>query len=149
MKFEYLPQKIDLQHSFRYINGVQIYKGKNEIDYDLAQSLTEDETFKNLITQGAIVLTQEKTEVLNGQPMVETTEVNTPVVPSPMESKPVVSTIELKISELTEAEAINQINQSLTIDQLNSYKADETATKQRQRVFYAIAKKITELDTKK
>lgn len=150
MKFEYLPQKLNLQHPFRYINGVQIYKGINDLPYHLNKILQESVGFQELIEKGAVVYFK-KEEVITD----DKKEVVTPIAPTFIDtSKPELliknePVVNGKISNLSQSEAIAIVNQASSINVLNQYKVEETGTKQRKAIYDAIDNKLKELETKK
>jgi hypothetical protein len=148
MKFEYLPQKVGLQHTFRYIEGVLFYSGINNLSSELFAVLKINESFKELITQGAVILENNEGKI-NEEPIStpEPVVTKTTVVDSKPNVVPIV--FSAKVGDLTEAEAIAMVNKATTVDQLTELRNEENSTKQRKKVFDTITSKSKELEVKK
>lgn len=59
-QFNYLPNRVGLNHPFRYINGIVVKAGLNDISSADYRILKENDTFIKLLEDEAIVLADDK-----------------------------------------------------------------------------------------
>jgi hypothetical protein len=90
MKFEYLPQVVGLQHPFRYINGVQMFKGLNNISPPQSKILNQSELFQDLIAKGAVIVETNKKKPAEAKTITppEVKEEKPSLTPVSAEAKP-------------------------------------------------------------
>jgi len=141
MKFIYNPEKVNLKHPFRYINGVVVRAGFNDIS-DLRQInlLEQNDTFQNLIEKGAISI--------DNPPKKSTTkkqEVKVEEKPSPPPDETPTQEAPEDFTKLAYKDAIALIEQTTDKESLLKYQEQENNGGVRVRVLNAIESRIAEL----
>lgn len=140
MIIEYSPEKINLKHPFRYINGVVIRSGVNQVNSQDYSLLENNDTFIQLLNDGAIVVSQEKSKKkANPKPPVE--------VP-PVEAHPEVATQTVdydSLGKMPYRDAIALVEITDDKELLIKYQEEENSVGQRAKVLKAIEDKINQL----
>lgn len=147
MKFQYNPTVIKLQHPFRYINGILIKNGFNDLDSNTYQSLVNTPTFQELLAEKAIILMEEPkrkrkpVEVKEVQPIKEEVK---PEEPSKQENS--IFPDNFDISKKTVKDGLAIIAEETNIGVLSQWLEQENSVGKRIKIIRAIELKLNSSD---
>lgn len=139
MKFEYRPSVLNLTHPFRYINGILIKGGHNDLNDTDYKQVANTETFQSLIDNQAIIFETKKTP--KRKPTEAVVIATTPPV---VEEKTITTTTE-EFGKIPYKEALAIIDKTTSIDTLLQYQASENANGVRVKVLKVIEGKLSQL----
>ena len=147
MQFSYLPNKIGLNHPFRYIDGVVVKAGLNDVSSTDYRILKANDTFSSLIEKEAIILNEEKTtKKKNPKPEPQPEPVAVVVEPEIVPTEQVIPNQENSSTEnfgkLVFNEAIALVNQTNDPEILKKYLEEENSVGMRVKVVKAINTKL-------
>jgi len=152
MQLDYFPNKVGLKHPFRYINGVKIIGGRNNISDREFSLLKENDTFLQLIEETAIILIDEKAKT----PKVVKETFTPPSIPEPTpEPKNITTPEPAPIPTVVSPEEFTKLNYKDAIalvefvtdkDTLLAYQVAEKGSGVRIKVLKAIELKLNSLE---
>lgn len=147
MKFQYNPTVIKLQHPFRYINGILIKNGFNDLDSNTYSALFNTPTFQELLAEKAIILMEEPkrkrkpVEVKEVQPIKEEVK---PEEPPKQENS--IFPDNFDISKKTVKEGLAIIAEETNIGILSQWLEQENSVGKRIKIIRAIELKLNSSD---